>query len=161
MTGVEPFPEGFSGAVYLNYQSAGEPKWIYLGKVSNQKPSSIYKIAKLKHEQNYLGNNPFTFDSSSSKNVTSTITNALIGISVEMNNVIDQLQPSTEAQVTNISSFVEFSTKMLQNFYNYVSSFSLVVPVDGQQYVPLNTLQNWYTTFERRLTQNPNFWKNL
>ena len=106
-----------------------------------------------------MGNNPFALEGN--QNVTSTITNALIGISVETNNVIDQLQPSIEAQVTNISSFVEFSTKMLQNFYNYVSSFSLVVPADGQQYVPLSTLQNWYTTFERRLGQNPNFWKNL
>lgn len=160
MTGIEPFPEGFGGAVYLNYQVAGESKWIYLGKISNDKPSAIYKLGKLKHEGNFLGNTPFSFDFDSA-NTTSTITNALIGISVEQLNIIDQLQPSSETQVTNLSTFAEYSQKMVQNFYNYVASFALVISSDGLQYVPLNALQNWFTTFERRLAANPNFWKNL
>ena len=158
MTGIEPFPDGFGGAVYLNYQAAGESKWIFLGKICNQKPSAIYKLAKLKHEQNFLGDHPF--DSFTSQ-VTSTLNSALIGISVEKLNIIDALQPSTETQATNLSTFVEYSQKMLENFYNYVSSFSIVLPIDGQQYIPLATLQNWFNNFERRLQQNPNFWKSL
>ncbi len=45
-----PFPETYAGGVYLNYEINGEARWIYLGKICNQKPSSIFKISSLKHE---------------------------------------------------------------------------------------------------------------
>jgi hypothetical protein len=156
MTGTEPFPEGYGGAVYFNYQASGESKWIYLGKISNQKPSAIYKIAKLKHEQNVLGDHPF----GALVSPTFQFNSAMIGISVELLNTIDILQPSTETQVTNLSSFVEYSQKMLENFFNYASSFTVVLP-DGLQYVPFSTLQTWFNNFQRRLEQNPQFWKSL
>lgn len=53
---------------------------------------------------------------------------------------------------------------MLENFFNYVSSFAItqsnMEPNPQETYVPLSTLQKWYTNFERRLEQNPNFWKS-
>lgn len=46
---------------------------------------------------------------------------------------------------------------------NYILSFSMtqsqMVPNPTASYVPLTAVQNWYTNFERRLAQNPNFWK--
>jgi hypothetical protein len=45
-----PFPDGYAGGVYLNYEINGEARWIYLGKICNEKPSSIFKISSLKHE---------------------------------------------------------------------------------------------------------------
>lgn len=46
---------------------------------------------------------------------------------------------------------------------NYVLSYSVtqtnMVPDPTATYVPLSTVQNWYTNFERRLKQNPNYWK--
>jgi len=30
----------------------------------------------------------------------------------------------------------------------------------SETYVPLSSLRNWYNTFERRLQQNPNFWRS-
>ena len=73
---------------------------------------------------------------------------------------------STEAAA--VPSFVEFSQKMVQNLFNYSSSFAVtpaelmgssgVRPTDT--FVPFSTLQSWYSNFERRLQQNPYFWKN-
>lgn len=59
---------------------------------------------------------------------------------------------------------MNFAQKMLQNFMNYTLSFSTTQPnamgAPGTTYVPMSAIQNWYTNFERRLTQNPNFWKS-
>lgn len=59
--------------------------------------------------------------------------------------------------------YESFAQKMLENFMNYALSYSVsqanMVPDPTATYVPLSTVQNWYTNFERRLKQNPNFWK--
>lgn len=34
-----------------------------------------------------------------------------------------------------------------------------MTPNPTETFVPLSTVQQWYTNFERRLQQNPNFWK--
>ena len=88
---------------------------------------------------------------------------AQIGISVEP---LDQLQnqtPAANACVSNVDSFVQFSTKMVENLYNYVSSFALtqsqMVPNPSETFVPLSSLQTWYNNFKRKLEYDPNFWK--
>lgn len=66
--------------------------------------------------------------------------------------------------VDNPNTHVNFAHKMLENFMNYVLSYTInqaaMVPDPSANYVPLSTVQHWYNNFERRLTQNPNFWKN-
>ncbi len=87
-----------------------------------------------------------------------------------------------EAEVTAaaaVPAFVEFSRKMVESLFNYAASFA-VTPAQLQQqqqqqqlemmaaarpsedatFVPFSTLRTWYANFERRLRQNPNFWKN-
>lgn len=63
----------------------------------------------------------------------------------------------------NSDSYVTFAQKMLENFMNYVLSYTItqpqMMPNPTTTYVPLATVQTWYTNFERRLMQNPNFWK--
>lgn len=88
------------------------------------------------------------------------VSSAMVGISVEPIAQIDALTPATETQATsNVNSFAEFTQKMLENFYNYASSFAKDAP-DGNQYVPFSTLQSWFENFKRRLAINPNFWKS-
>ena len=89
---------------------------------------------------------------------------AQIGISVEP---LSQLQQQTLASNTapsKMSSFMEFSSKMLENFYNYASSFAQtqaqMTPQPQETFVPLSVLQNWYKSFERKMQHNPNFWKS-
>ncbi|RMZ99237.1 OPI10 -like protein [Brachionus plicatilis] len=155
MTGEMPFPDGYAGGVYFCYQSGGEQRWIYLGKICNQKPSAIFRITNLKHDTNSLSVTPF----GGFGGPTISHLNAMIGISVEPISAIDALTPATETQTTNVNSFAEFTQKMLENFYNYASSFAKDAP-DGQSYVPFSSLQHWFENFKRRLELNPNFWKS-
>lgn len=65
MTGQIPFPENFGGGgasnscfhlfvdeslrlVYFSWPSSEGPSWIFLGKITNQKPSAIFRVNKLK-----------------------------------------------------------------------------------------------------------------
>ncbi|KOB63668.1 Protein OPI10-like protein [Operophtera brumata] len=88
--------------------------------------------------------------------------NAQIGISIEPELNIQLLSSSVAQQQTN--SYISFAQKMLENLVNFVASFSVtqdqMTPTPGVSYIPLNTLHTWYQNFERRLQQNPNFWKN-
>ena len=49
MTGSVPFSEGFGGSIHLGWPSPGasEPLWQYLGFLSNEKPSAVFRIARL------------------------------------------------------------------------------------------------------------------
>ena len=89
---------------------------------------------------------------------------AQIGISVE---ALDQLlsqTPAANTSVSTVESFVQFSTKMVENLFNYVSSFALtqaqMVPNPSETFVPLSSLHSWYSSFKRKLEFDPNFWKN-
>ena len=94
-----------------------------------------------------------------SNQIQTNLNVAMIGISVEPIAQIDAMLPASQANANNLNSFTDFVQKMLQNFYNYASSFAKDAP-DGQQYVPLITLQNWLDNFKRRFELNPNFWKS-
>ncbi|XP_076338912.1 protein OPI10 homolog [Tachypleus tridentatus] len=155
MTGSQPFPEGLGGAVYFSWPDPNAlPSWQFLGHVSNIKPSAIFKIAKLKISE--TTQHPFGFQQQISHV-------AQIGISVEPLVQIQGLTPSPAAGASSVDSFSEFATKMLENFFNYASSFAMsqtqMASKPSESFVPLSTLQQWYTNFCRRLQQNPYFWK--
>ena len=77
--------------------------------------------------------------------------------STEVQMVLNVLSPSS------LPSMREFSQKMVENLFNYASSFAVdprqspLAP--GETYIPSSTLRDWYNTFQRRLAANPNFWK--
>lgn len=77
--------------------------------------------------------------------------------------VLEPLANMQDHRIEESNAYVTFAQKMLSNFMNYVLSFSVtqsqMVIDPSVTYVPMTTIQNWYTNFERRLTQNPNFWK--
>ena len=53
LTGQTPFPEGTGGAVYMAWPpkdgvaAAGGPAWQFLGVVTNEKPSAIFKVSRI------------------------------------------------------------------------------------------------------------------
>ncbi|XP_024939285.1 protein OPI10 homolog isoform X2 [Cephus cinctus] len=156
LTGTIPFPDGTGGAVYFSWPDPNAPpNWQFLGYISNAKPSAIFKISTLKKNHEFENSNLGIFGITKISHV------AQIGVSVEPLSVIEQQVSVITLTTTN--SFLEFSQKMLTNFLNFVSSFSVtqqqMTPNPTENFVPLSTVQTWYETFQRRLQQNPNFWK--
>lgn len=132
------------------------PNWQFLGQISNDKPSAIFRISNLKKNHEFENSNLGIFGIGKVSHV------AQIGISIEPANIIEQ---KTQLQVTEkANKTLDFAQKLLINFLNYVSSFTItqqqMTPNPTENFVPLSAVQNWYTTFERRMQQNPNFLRN-
>ena len=89
-----------------------------------------------------------------------------IGISVETVGALQQLTPAAGVSATAVDSYREFCVHMVQSCYNYLASFATArtqLALSGapsDEFVPLVHLRTWYENFERRLVQNPNFWKS-
>lgn len=156
MTGQTPFPDGLGGAVYFSWPSSAGQSWHLLGHISNMKPSAIFKISTLKTDAANSAN-PFG-DMAPQSHL------AQIGISALPLSELEQQTPAAQAAISTMEPFVEFSKKMCENLFNYVSSFaqtqSQMTPNPTETFVRLSTLQTWYQNFERRLQQNPYFWRS-
>ena len=165
LTGGVPFSPGFAGAIYFGWPAPeGDITWQYLGYISNEKPSAIFKLAKVK--QSDTASNPFagsTFGSIAQ-------TTALVGISVESVDEIVAKTPAANTVPSTVTSYTEFCTKMVENFYNYATSFAvgqtdIVMTVSqtggnsNQNYIPTQAFTNWYELFTKRFAANPDFWK--
>jgi hypothetical protein len=122
-----------------------------LGFITNEKPSAIFKISNLKKsaDPNMNPVNSLLFGQPG----LSSAHNAQIGISIEPLDVILQSTPAAMTDASRVSSFVEFTTKMLENFVNYVNSFG------DTNNISVQTVNNWYSNFKRRLEADPNFWR--
>jgi hypothetical protein len=165
LTGQVPFSQQFGGAIYFGWPSpeSGGISWQFLGYISNDKPSAIFKLAKVKPSQ--MLTNPFSQQLTDTLLQMQSPTNAQIGILVEPLVEIGQKTASQDAEASKVDNFTEFAQKMLENLFNYASSFA-VSPTQGTMhpntsYIPIDSLQSWYTNFQRRLQANPNFWKTL
>lgn len=144
-------------AVYFSWPDAHSPsKWQYLGHISNSKPSAIFKISQLKklHEMESM-ETMMLFGESAISHI------AQVGISLEPE--VNVLAQTSATQTNEAETSYVFGKKMLENFMNFASSFTIrqseMTPNPSETYVPLSTLNSWFTNFERRLRQNPNFWK--
>uniref|UniRef100_A0A8I5P4G6 Protein Hikeshi n=1 Tax=Papio anubis TaxID=9555 RepID=A0A8I5P4G6_PAPAN len=96
-------------------------------------------------------------------NIVRTPSVAQIGISVELLDSMAQQTPVGNAAVSSVDSFTQFTQKMLDNFYNFASSFAVsqaqMTPSPSEMFIPANVVLKWYENFQRRLAQNPLFWK--
>ncbi|XP_067009736.2 protein OPI10 homolog [Anabrus simplex] len=151
LTGIQPFPEGMAGLVYFCCPD-GNVK--LLGDLSNEKPSAVFRVSNFKrHEQM---SNDFTFGQQQVPNV------AQIGISIEP--ILNVQQQSALVVNETSESMDVFGQKILENFMNFISSYTVtqaqMTPNATETYVPFCTVQTWYTTFQRRLQQNPCFWRH-
>ena len=159
-----PFSEGFGGTIYLGWPVAGgDISWQLLGFISNEKPSAIFKIAKVKPQNFGSGATAFGLQGMDTTDIA--VSTALVGVVVETMETIAQQTPSANTDASTVDSMTEFSQKMLENFFNFASSFAVnpaqspLNPAEG--YIPARVLQQWYETFQRRLQTNPSFWKTL
>ncbi|KAK7880080.1 hypothetical protein WMY93_033246 [Mugilogobius chulae] len=159
MLGTVPFPAGMGGAVYFSFPdpASGAAVWQLLGFITNDKPSAIFKISGLKQGEG--GAHPF----GSMAPVTSA-SMAQVGVSVEPLEQLAQQSPVSSAAVSSVDSFLQFTQKMLDSLYNYAASFAVsqaqMTPNPSETFIPSSCVLRWYENFQRRLAQNPNFWKN-
>ncbi|CAG0925334.1 unnamed protein product, partial [Notodromas monacha] len=153
------FRDVFRDPMYFSWPSAeAPPQWQYLGQISNEKPSAIFRISRLKSSGLEASSVPVGFG----QKVTH---NAQIGISLEPLQVLRSMTPAVETSAELAAvGFVEFTQRMLESFLNFVTSFSQtqgqMSPAPNEIFVPLSYVQTWYQNFERRLAQNVYFWKN-
>ena len=88
---------------------------------------------------------------------------AQIGISVEPLEQLTQQTPALNTVPSTLNSHVEFTTKMLENFVNYSSSFGIqqsqMTPSPWETYVPMSVVQRWFENFKRKMTNDPEFWR--
>jgi len=89
---------------------------------------------------------------------------AQIGISVEPLDQLAQQTPASQSIPSSLNTFVEYTQKMLENFFNFASSFAItqtqMTPNPSESFVPLSVVQRWYENYQRKMANDPNFWKN-
>lgn len=147
-------------SVYFSWPNPNAPpEWQLLGFLTNAKPSSIYKITKLKTESTSSMSYP-----ASSFSFAQPSHNAQIGISIEPLNQIQSQSPNAITEPSNTSTFLEFADNAVRNLFDYVASFSVtqsqMTPNPNEVYIPMSALRNWFTNFSRKLQLNPQFWRS-
>ncbi|XP_068195149.1 protein Hikeshi [Antennarius striatus] len=158
MLGTVPFPAGMGAAVYFSFPDpASGPVWQLLGFISNDKPSAIFKISGLK--AGVGGTHPFGMMASSASPSV-----AQVGVSVEALDQLAQQIPVSSAAVSTVGSYLQFTQKMLDSLYNFVASFAVsqaqMTPNPTETFIPSSCVLRWYENFQRRMAQDPNFWKS-
>jgi len=128
LTGQQAFPDGSGGAVYfswpsLDFSNGGQPTWQYLGMISNQKPSAIFKIAQSKGcitDEEQKISHMFNQQTQIQK------ATAQLGISVEPLSLLEGLQQATmESEASMVPKFVDFTQKMVQSLFNFTASYAI------------------------------------
>ena len=96
-------------------------------------------------------------------NLGQSRSNAMVGISVEPIMTLEGHTPAAQTEAAKVSTFMEFGQKMVENLFNFASSFAVsggeMRGRSGESFVPFSCLQQWYQNFERRLQHDPNFWR--
>ena len=160
LTGQIPFAEGFGGSIYFGWAVGSEIAWQLLGYITNDKPSAIFKISKVRPTE--VSISPFGGDTMETMGEVSA-QNALLGISVEPLALILQQTPADNTQPSTLEPFVDFTQKMLQNFVNYASSFAVSPAIarlsPNETYISSSVLERWYANFQHKLQMDPYFWK--
>ncbi|KAJ2957764.1 hypothetical protein NQZ79_g6601 [Umbelopsis isabellina] len=167
LLGTQPFDPGFGATVHLLWPNKD---WKLLGSLTNEKPSSIFRVKSANNSGN--SNNPQPADQL-------PVVTATLGISIEPLDVI-QTQMATlpsaalgtnsnaliKPGVSNLSDAGFIASRILEHLYNYVTSFATnnlpmgAVPlaqIADNGYLPLKAFQTWYENLGKKITNNPNY----
>lgn len=138
-------PPGTAAAIYLATVSdaagsASGPNFKFLGAIGPGKESAMFKV-------------------------TAGESGLMIGVSVEAEEVIaPQLQTLAANKASNpgASSSSQPSTavlaqRIIQNAFNFLSSFSGAAGPGGVEVVPLKAFEDWWRKFESRVRSDPSF----
>ena len=186
LLGTIAFPAGYGASVYFRYRSeeGQEHDWQLLGYLSNEKASSIFRVAGLKPKifqssavngssQNHMlsGHQVTLFNSFNTAGNGANGVNAgqgstaiaQIGISIEPLQNIEQAVVNNGGIATNtvsVGAVASMSGKLIGNLYDYLSSFaSGGINFGNAPCVPLSVLDKWRDNLSRKLERDPNFLK--
>ena len=140
MTGL--LPPGFGATIYAGIDAS---TWKFLGVLTNEKPSAIFKVSS----------------PSSSPSVQ------IVGISVEPLETLaaalaanNQIVPATRNNSTAPTDAGTVIQRVAESLFNYVASFArpiagLCLEDPNEPLVPLKSLQEWYQGTLRKLSTDP------
>ncbi|KAI9017385.1 hypothetical protein BC832DRAFT_22303 [Gaertneriomyces semiglobifer] len=176
MTGAQPFPPGLAATVHFLWPSLSRsPQWQFLGMISNEKPSAIFKLGGKKVTSAFAaGNEDAMQEETLISPGVAAMAPAQLGISIEPVQVVQaqvevarqakaQQPANTGALVKNIDPSAVIA-KLLEHFYNHCASFAGHIPLGGSAlfgldwnttYIPLKALQDWYHSMQRKLKTDP------
>uniref|UniRef100_A0A0R3WIT0 DUF775 domain-containing protein n=1 Tax=Hydatigena taeniaeformis TaxID=6205 RepID=A0A0R3WIT0_HYDTA len=148
LTGQAPFPDGYGAGVHFGLVENGLANWSYLGYLSNDRPSAIFRVSGLK-----LSN---ISNLSSGNSVT-----AQVGISLEpLAELVGQTSAignsSNSGSMDDNMRFTQFAA---ENLFHFVAGCAQEVPGSSEAYVPMSSIKRWFETIRRKLSLDPNFWK--
>ncbi|KAK0398226.1 hypothetical protein QR680_002484 [Steinernema hermaphroditum] len=145
LTGAVSLPNEYGASVYARWPQMdggdGHGDWHFLGALTNNKPSAMFRFGQVNHQSASAGKSMFVSGSASAGSV-------LLGI---------QITPVAELQQ-------KFTTKMLTNLFNHMQSHVVPMvnpqaPTQSVEVVPIRVVEEWFNKFQHRLKMNPDFWK--
>ncbi|KAI8667843.1 DUF775 domain-containing protein [Fusarium keratoplasticum] len=141
-------PPNTAAAIYLATaqdvaaaaQSGGTPNFRFLGGIGPGKESAMFKVSG-----------------------GADASGLMVGVSVEPEESVGQrLQELAANKASNSSSGGQPSTtvlaqRIIQNAFNFLSSFSGTAGPGGVEVVPLKAFEDWWRKFESRVRADPSF----
>lgn len=145
LTGLIQLPADVASCIYFSLPDpSAPPTWHYLGFLTNDKPSAIYKLTnltqlklrannELNNNNNLNNSNNLTVQSMSLNGgdtsfnfnyVQAPVLQAQIGISIEPLATVAHMVPAVETLASKANTFTEFINKTASNLFNFCSSFS-------------------------------------
>uniref|UniRef100_A0A6B2LKJ8 Uncharacterized protein n=1 Tax=Arcella intermedia TaxID=1963864 RepID=A0A6B2LKJ8_9EUKA len=150
-----PLPEGSGAVIYIGWPSVNGSyqNWQFLGYISNVQPSGIYKIVPQKNPELTIGPDFGKFHHPQE--------NIMAQIGVELGDLkAIEHQYGRKDPNKVVSDKLEFAKKMATSLFEYIASFQGTNYTFKQEpMVPLSLVEKWYTNFENKLKNNPDFWK--
>ncbi|KAF9064727.1 hypothetical protein BDP27DRAFT_1333025 [Rhodocollybia butyracea] len=139
-------PEGYGCTVHLHWPGKG---FQLLGMLSNEKPSSIFRL----RASFTSSTTTRAFDSSSDSMLSDdpgsneSDTTAVLGLSIEpLAQILPQLQ-SIPANSQPQSSVTVLAERIVKHLFNYISGFASSSNLGPDVAVPMGVLAKWYEMF--------------
>ncbi|VDP36272.1 unnamed protein product [Schistosoma margrebowiei] len=152
----------------MGIQQNGVPNWHFLGVLTNEKPSAIYKVGKLaKSYSNFylcfedaqLQNVIHPFGTSASFQCSNGVVPAQIGISVDLlTNLPQQTEEITSEPSVSADRMTQFTRFAAESLFNYVASFARDNST-SDPLVPMSAIKGWFDTMLQKLSLDASFWR--
>ena len=161
-------PNGTSAGIYIQFPGSADFK--LLGAIGTEKQSAIYHLSGMAVDE--TNNNGGV--SKDEMDLSSTLANGAgrsgditVGISIEpTTNIAAQLDASKASNSTALvvtqgqrpPSTKVLAQRIIKNAFNFLASFAgSTTGPGGQEVVPLKSFQDWWSKFERRIENEPDF----